>query len=946
VDPERWQKIRKLFQQASELAEDARERYLREACAEDQPLADEVRRLLAAADQPEDGIRDIVSGAAARATVGELPRDELIGHYRIVEVIGEGGMGRVYLAERADDHYRQKVAIKIVGRHAATSRIIERFRAERQILANLDHPHIARLLDGGETEDGLPYLVMEYVEGRSIIDYCRDRSASLEERLDLFVRVCDAVDHAHRNLVIHRDIKPANIWVTEEGVPKLLDFGIAKLLDPETAGQGPALTRADLRLLTPEYASPEQVTGAPITTATDVYSLGLLLYELLTDRFPYGSREELASGWRHLICETNPPPPSTVVGRPQQASQDGAVPSAGSADLRQRRAALRGDLDKIVMTAIRKEPDRRYAGARALADDIRACMDHRPVAARADTPGYRLAKFMRRHRTGVAATAAVLAFTIGLVAFYTERLAGERDRATLAARQASEVSAFLSSVFESASPLVQQGESVSAVNLLEHGAARIVQLADQPALQAELYRIMGASFTQLGKYARGRELLEESLALREADPAVEPSALAETLEDLGEAQRYLSELELAIASLRRALAIRQAVRGPEHADVARTMSLLGRALGTANRNDEALETLRSALAMKRRLGDEPDIVTSDILGNIATRLDTLGRYAEAAEIGRQAIEMSERINGPMHPHTIIRMSNQALVLARLYDLEAAAAQSIETIDRARRIWPPTHPRLSFALQSYAALLQTLGRFDQAWPLLEEAAEGTRAGSGEESLDYVGRLYGIASWHLDRDNSAEAISVLVPARDTALRLQDDSGYFVLITSLALGGAYLRAGDLRHAAECLEKVVAHQDRIGRNLINRANVWLALVYSREGRGEDGLGLVRETLADIADDSEASQLATLTFAAEYFRLEGNLDEALALGERAERIARERFPPGNWVGARARAEYARTLLAAGRDGAARPLLEGAAADLRAVFGSDDARVKSLTALL
>ena len=946
MEPERWQEIRKLFQEASELAADARECYLREACAEDQPLADEVRRLLAAADEPEDGIRDIVSGATARVTVGELPRDELIGHYRIVEVIGAGGMGRVYLAERADDHYRQKVAIKIVGRHAATSRNIERFRAERQILANLDHPHIARLLDGGQTEDGLPYLVLEYVEGRSIIDYCRDRSASLEERLDLFVRVCDAVDHAHRNLVIHRDIKPANIWVTEEGVPKLLDFGIAKLLDAEAVGQGPALTRAGLRLLTPEYASPEQVTGAPITTATDVYSLGLLLYELLTDRFPYGSRDELASDWRRLICETNPPPPSTVVGRPEQASQDGAVPSAGPADRRQRRAALRGDLDNIVMTAIRKEPERRYAGARALADDLRAYRDHRPVAARADTPGYRLAKFVRRHRAGVAATAAVLAFTIGLVAFYTQRLAGERDRATLAALQAGEVSAFLSSVFESASPLVQQGESVSAVDLLEHGAARIEQLADQPALQAELYRIMGASFTQLGQYARGKRLLQESLVLREADPAVAPLALAETLEDLGEAQRYLSEFEPAIANLRRALAIRQATRGPEHADVARTMGLLGRALGSANRSDEALDTLRSALAMKRRLGHAPDIVTSDLLGNMATQLDTLGRYSEAAEIGRQAIEMSERINGPLHPHTIIRMSNQALVLRRLYDLEAAAAQSIETIGRARRIWPPTHPRLGFAIQSYASLLQSLGRFDEAWPLLEEAADGTRAGSGEESLEYVGRQYGIASWHLDRGNYAQAIDVLVPAREIALRLQDESGYFVLLSSLALGGAYLRAGDLRQAAECLEKVVAHQDRIGRDLANRANVWLALVYARQGRGGDGLGLIRETLADVADDSEASQLATLTFATEYFRLEDNLQEALALGERAERIAREQFPPGNWIGARARAEYARALLAAGLEDAARPFLESAVADLRAVFGSDDARVKSLTAVL
>jgi serine/threonine-protein kinase len=310
MDPERWQSIRQIFQDASELAGEARERFLAEACGADESLAEEVRRLLANLDEQddlqEDELKGIVSGAVASTSESASRDEERIGSYRIVEIIGEGGMGKVYLAERADAQYRQQVAIKIVGRHAATSQIIQRFLAERQILANLDHPYIARLLDGGETADGLPYLVMEYVEGRSIIDYCRDQGASLDERLDLFVKVCDAVDHAHRNLVIHRDIKPANIWVTDEGVPKLLDFGIAKLLDADAVTDGPALTRADVRVLTPEYASPEQVTGAAITTATDVYTLGLLLYELLTDRFPYGSRDDMATDWRRVICETDP----------------------------------------------------------------------------------------------------------------------------------------------------------------------------------------------------------------------------------------------------------------------------------------------------------------------------------------------------------------------------------------------------------------------------------------------------------------------------------------------------------------------------------------------------------------------------------------------------------------------------------------------------------------
>ena len=420
MTPERWARVRKVFDDALERPAKDRSAYLRVVCARDDELRREVETLLASHDQSEDFL---ATPAAHLSQIllhdsqvvthdddpDEFPAGYRIGPYQFERRIGRGGMGTVWLATRHDREYHKKVAIKMVKRGMDSQEILRRFRTERQVLANLDHPNIARLIDGGSTPDGLPYLVMEYVEGTPIDQYCERHKLSITDRLQLFRAVCSAVQFAHQNLVVHRDIKTGNILVTADGAAKLLDFGIAKLLSPQSSTLDLAQTRPGTRPMTVDYASPEQIRGEPITTATDVYSLGVLLYRLLTGKMPYGADVRTQAALQHAICEKEPLRPSAVILTDEKSAVPAATQKIEAVDetrdkARQRlRKKLAGDLDNIILMALRKEPDRRYVSAGQFSEDIGRYLNGQPVMARLDTPGYRLAKFVRRNTKGVAA---------------------------------------------------------------------------------------------------------------------------------------------------------------------------------------------------------------------------------------------------------------------------------------------------------------------------------------------------------------------------------------------------------------------------------------------------------------------------------------------------------------------------------------------------------------
>ncbi|HKR13952.1 MAG TPA: serine/threonine-protein kinase, partial [Pyrinomonadaceae bacterium] len=394
MTPERWRRIEEIFQAVVEQPNDQRETFLARACGGDDELRREVASLLA--HEGADGfIQSLIAGGSHLL---ERHGDETIigshiGVYRVTGLIGHGGMGTVYAAVRDDDVYRQQVALKVVKRGMDTQSIVHRFRHERQILASLEHPNIARLLDGGTTHDGLPYFVMEHITGQTITRYCENHKISLAEKLRLFRQVCAAVQYAHQKLIIHRDLKPSNILVTDNGQSKLLDFGIAKLLTAEDGAE--ALTGTGVRLMTPDYASPEQVYGQSVTTATDIYGLGLVLYELLTAQKLHRFKSRSAVEIERVVCETEITKPSILVN---------------SAKLRRQ---LSGDLDNIALMALRREPERRYQSAEQFSDDVRRYLAGLPVRARQDTVGYRAGKFARRHKLVLAAAMLVVLSLIG-----------------------------------------------------------------------------------------------------------------------------------------------------------------------------------------------------------------------------------------------------------------------------------------------------------------------------------------------------------------------------------------------------------------------------------------------------------------------------------------------------------------------------------------------------
>ncbi|ARA94347.1 serine/threonine protein kinase [Rhodothermaceae bacterium RA] len=729
----RWNQIETLFWAA--LDRDAAERaaFLDEACAGDAALRREVEGMLAA-HETSHGLQieqHLLGDDPPRPADDEAMIGTRVGPYRLVQMLGRGGMGTVYLAERADGAFEQQVALKLIRSGWHSAEIVQRFRLERQILARLDHPNIARLLDGGMTEDGRPYFALEYVAGEPITDFCDRHRLPVDERLRLFQRVCRAVQFAHRNLVVHRDLKPSNILVTGDGVVKLLDFGIAKLLDPDAAGMTVAQTRADVRVMTPEYAAPEQVRGEAITTATDVYALGVLLYELLTGHRPYQIPSRVRAEIERVICEEEPTRPSTVIAAVTQIHRDdgttetitpdrvGAARKLPPTRLRRR---LRGDLDTIILTALRKEPERRYTSAEQLADDLRRHLEGRPITARADTLGYRVRTFVRRHRWGVAAAAVLVLLLAGYAATLTvqsRRLAAERDAKAEALAQSEAVTQYLKSLFLAATPRVARGDTLTAYDLLDRGVERVERLRDNPALQIRLLQTFGNVFFQLGDVARAEPPLLRALALLDSLPTPPTSdQVAYLLHPLGLIRSSQGRLAEADSLLRHALALRP--RLPGDTTAAMLLKTLSDNAARQDRLDEAERYIREALALRGPVAGPDDELMLTYLNSLGTYQFRQGRVDSARLTFETILERQRRTLGPDSPRTLATMGNLAVILKTLGDLDAAEALYEEVIAQERRVFPEHHPDRAPALYNLAKLRISKGDPEGALPLFDEA----------------------------------------------------------------------------------------------------------------------------------------------------------------------------------------------------------------------------------
>jgi serine/threonine-protein kinase len=734
TDSSRWTEVRALFEQALELEGSDREAFLRDRCSSDPELKAEVESLLAADENAPSYLEERAADLAARDLSpwpsnedGGLVEGTQLGSWRLLREIGEGGMSRVYLAERAGAGFSQRAAVKVMRASLSeTAGARDRFRAERQILAALEHPNIARLLDGGETESGLPYLAMEYVEGRAITRYCDTKRCSLDERLAIFTVVCAAVQHAHQRLIVHRDLKPSNILVSPSGHPKLLDFGIAKLLaDDAIAAAALPLTRAGVFVMTPEYAAPEQVLGREITTATDVHALGVVLYELLTGRRPYEIGSRTPSELERAICENEPITPSAALTE--------SVGADNAWRLWEWKRGQKGDLDVIILKALRKEPTERYASPAALAGDVDRFRRRLPIEARPPSARYRARMFVRRHRWGVAAAALVLLSLAGGLAAtaWQARLArAERDRALAAeveARQkqqeSSEITEFLLGIFRAADARTGRGPEATAREILAAGAEMAErELTTQPVVQAALLEVIGGIQGQLGLYDHAERLLEQSLEIRRAVAAGE-AEIADSVVALGHLAFDSRNFPAAEKRYREALGLLAMSNGASESARAGIKARLAAALARQDKLDEAEDLSREALEFAREDALIEDLDLFAIIANRAVVQTARGELAAAADTYGKLLAAQEARLGGEHPDLAVTLNNLAYVEKRRGELAAAEQHYRRALAVQEAVYGIEHPGRLMILQNLGGVIsEDPSRLDEVEAIIRRVAE--------------------------------------------------------------------------------------------------------------------------------------------------------------------------------------------------------------------------------
>lgn len=703
MDAQRWQRIQSLFHTAVDLPPGERQQFLEASCDGDAALLDSVRRMLhedARTSVLDAGVAsvapDIFAGAA-----GQVP-EGTFGPYRLTRLLGEGGMGVVYLGER--DDLGSVAAVKILRDAWLSPARRERFATEQRTLAQLNHPSIARLLDADTLADGTPWFVMDYVDGVSITEYCRARGSSIAERLRLMRQVCDAVQHAHAHLVVHRDLKPSNILVTRDGRVKLLDFGISKQLE---ALDTPAdLTKTMFRLMTPAYAAPEQLRGEPVGIHTDIYSLGVVLYELLAGRMAFDLSNRTPGEAEAIVRDVEPERPSAVAARARQ--RHGASPRAWA------------DLDVLCLTAMHKDPERRYTTVDALARDIDHFLDGEPLEARGDSLGYRAGKFVRRHWRSLTAAAAVVVLVVGLVTFYGLRLSAARNAALTEAARTQRIQRFMLSLFAGEQETSGPAESLRVVTIVDRGVQQAQSLDAEPLVQAELYRTLGGIYQNLGKLDQAEKLLQLSLDRRRTLLGEDHPEVAENLVALGQLRDAQARYDDAERLIRDGLEGSRRRLGSDHPSVPRAMTALGQVYENRGSYQEAAAILEEAVRLHDQArSEETDLVPA--LSALANTQFYLGHYDMSEAINHRVLEIERRLYGETHPlvaDTIVNLGAIQFERGRYGEAERLQRQALEGI---RSWYGPDHPRTASALTMVArAIVQQGERFGEAAEMLRQS----------------------------------------------------------------------------------------------------------------------------------------------------------------------------------------------------------------------------------
>jgi len=809
---DQWAKVKEAFHGAFELPEAERQQYIESIYGDNDDLMAEIRSLFAAHDKSTsfiespalEPISDLVNENAKPSRIGQT-----FGAYTLENELGRGGMGAVYLASRTDKEFDKKVAIKLIKRGFDTDEIVSRFRHERQILAGLEHPNITRLLDGGSTEDGLPFLVMDYVEGLPLMKFSRENSLSIRSRLQLFIEICSAVAYAHRNLVVHRDLKPSNILVTPNGTPKLLDFGIAKLLTSQ-ADVTNAPTAANAGVMTPDYASPEQIRGEQVTTATDIYSLGVLLYELLTDVRPFNFKTSSLENIIYTVCEIEPERPSTIALRLQSGTDRKPEEDISGPQFDSR--SLAGDLDNIVSMAMRKEPERRYSSVEQFAEDISRHLNGRPVLAQQNTFRYRASKFGRRNKAGIAAATSILLVLVGGIigTYWQSRVAAmERDIAVAEATKVERINGFLKKMLASADPR-QQGKDVKMSEFLELASNNIEKdFANEPEIIADLQTTIGLTFLSQGK----------------AD-------LAET-------------------HLRRALDTRVNLFGIGHHDTAISQHNFGQVLAANGNAAEAEKFYRASLETLQKLLGKEHVEISDVSVHLAYVLGLQGKHPEAVEKLREAVAMRLDLLGDEHTETAQALSALGSVLVVTGDTDAAEPLQRQALAIMRKSQGDEHPDTAFVLINLFSAIQHKDPAE-AEQLALEALRIRRRLLGDRHPDVAWTLYNLSYLKISNGNPVEAERLTREILTLRGAVLTDENALVSSTLLILGRSLMEQNRLSEAESAIRECLAlRQKNIapGHWTLATSNSFLGECLFRRGQKDQGRQLLLESYASLKE-------------------------------------------------------------------------------------------------
>lgn len=915
MDPERWDAIEQLSLAASRLDPDARRRFLEDACRGDAELLREVESLVVELENDSPFLTTpLIEVERLLPEEGSFESTGRAGQYRLLRPLGRGGMGEVFLAKSAEGDAVQTVAVKIIRKGMDSEDVVARFRTERRILAELQHPHIARLYTSGVMDDGRPFYVMEYVQGEPIDQYCDDRRLSVAKRLRLFLKVCEAVQHAHQNLVVHRDIKPRNVLVDEHGAPKLLDFGIAKVLEPDP--DGPSVhTRTGVRVLTPEFAAPEQLYGGAVTVGTDCYGLGVLLHVLLTGRLPERPRTRGAEGGlesrepvrpSRLVSEHRIPTGAEVRPLPGQASAPPhlvdatTLSSLRDTDPRGLRRTLTGDLDTIVLKALQSDPTRRYRSVQAFADDVSRYLGGLPIHARPDSITYRAAKFVRRNAWAAVAGAVAVG---ALAAFSVQDW--RRDRAVAAERdRAVEVRDFLLEAFGATGADRTSADSVSVRQLLDRQREALGEAyAERPRLRAEMLGVLAEGYQRLGLFDDAEELARRSLALRVEEYGPQHAEVAAARGLLGWIRFEQGDFDVADSILAEATETWRALGRGERQGLARALNDWGVVLDRRGDGERAEEALSEALAIRTDMNGPADRSVAVTASNLAAAAYRRGDYPAAAEMGERALSALQSTVGPDHQRSFVAQSNLAVYRWVQGDQDGAESAYRDLLERQHRVLGPSHPVALRTQQALATFYEGTGRRDDAVQQLEAILAARIEALGPdhpdvaETLEILGGTYARAESHADaldaltraleikevvfgpvHEEVAEGLGNVGSALRRAGRSEEAVGWLqrsVDVAGGALGASHPRVADIRlrlastlFELERLDEALvqytltyeAATDRPATSiLLNTARLQMANIHLTRGRVDIAEPLIQATETALSEDREGHEVEAL---------------------------------------------------------------------------------------